>query len=57
MSYALDPRVRQLCLKTSEEQDPVELLRLITELNNLLEGSDECSSEPRGDTSGGIAAD
>jgi hypothetical protein len=57
MNYALNPRVRELCSKASKEQDPVQLLRLMTELNNLLEASDEGSRENPGNTTGRIGTD
>jgi hypothetical protein len=37
MSTQLDPRVLELCGKIAKEQNQATLLRLITELNNVLQ--------------------
>lgn len=37
MSNELDPRVLELCGKIAQEQNQATLLRLITELNNVLQ--------------------
>jgi hypothetical protein len=37
MSGQLDPRVRELCSQIVDEKDQARMLKLITELNGLLE--------------------